>query len=278
MLVLRPTYPLKGLLAVAGLARSTFYYQCKALIAPDRHAGLKEKIVEVFAHHKGRYGYRRVAAAIRATGVLRDPKTVQRCMVKLGLKSPVRAKRYKSFKGEIGTTAPNVLERDFGATGVNEKWVTDVTEFKVAGGKVYLSPIMDLCTGEIITFTMDTRPSLEMATTMLRNALDGLPDGAKPILHSDQGWHYRMPKYQELLAEKGLIQSMSRKGNCHDNASMESFFAVLKTEYFHLHTFKSAEELQSGVAEYIQYYNTDRIKMRLGGLTPVAYRNQLSMT
>ncbi len=277
MLVLRPTFPLKGLLVVAGLARSTFYYQCKALEAPDRHAGLKKQIAEVFARHKGRYGYRRVAATIRAMGVRIDPKTVQRRMVELGLKSPVRAKRYKSFKGEIGTTAPNVLERNFDAAGVNEKWVTDVTEFKVAGGKVYLSPIMDLCTGEIITFTMDTRPSLEMATTMLRNALAGLPDGAKPILHSDQGWHYRMPKYQELLAQTGLTQSMSRKGNCHDNASMESFFAVLKTEYFHLHTFKSVEELQDGVKEYIRYYNTDRIKMRLGGLTPVAYRNQLAI-
>ncbi len=278
MLVLRPNFPLKGLLLVAGLARSTFYYQCGALRAPDRHASLKKLIVEVFTLHKGRYGYRRVAAAIRATGVLIDPKTVQRQMAVMGLKSPVRTKRYKSFKGEIGATAPNILERDFDAAGVNEKWVTDVTEFKVAGGKVYLSPIMDLCTGEIITFTMDTRPSLEMATTMLRDALDGLPEGAKPILHSDQGWHYRMPAYQELLAKKELTQSMSRKGNCHDNASMESFFAVLKTEYFHRHTFRSADELKSGLNEYIRYYNTDRIKMRLGWLTPVAYRNQLSMT
>jgi putative transposase len=278
VLVLRQTFPLKGLLAVAGLASSTFYYQRKALAAPDKHASLKRLVEEVFAHHKGRYGYRRVAAAIRATGLLIDPKTVQRRMVELNLRSPVRAKRYRSFKGEIGTTTPNHLERKFDAATVNEKWVTDVTEFRVPGGKVYLSPIMDLCTGEIITFTMDTRPSLEMATTMLRNALDGLPEGAKPMLHSDQGWHYRMPVFQDLLAKKGLTQSMSRKGNCHDNASMESFFAVLKTEYFHLQKFESAEELQSGVAEYIRYYNTDRIKMRLGGLTPVAYRNQLSMT
>lgn len=262
---------------VAGLARSTFYYQCKALAAPDKHAALKRLIEDVFAHHKGRYGYRRVAATIRATGLLIDPKTVQRRMVELGLKSPVRTKRYKSFKGEIGTTAPNHLERQFEATDINEKWVTDVTEFNVAGGKVYLSPIMDLCTGEIITHTMDKRPSLEMVTTMLRNALDALPESKKPMLHSDQGWQYRMPVFQNLLAKKGLKQSMSRKGNCHDNASMESFFAVLKTEYFHLHTFTSAEELQAGVTEYIRYYNTERIKMRLGGLTPVAYRHQLTM-
>lgn len=277
MLVLRLQFPLTGLLAVTGLARSTFYYQCKALAAPDKHAALKQQIEDVFAYHKGRYGYRRVAETIRATGLLIDPKTVQRRMVDLGLKSPVRTKAYKSFKGEIGVTAPNHLERQFVAEGVNQKWVTDVTEFKVPGGKLYLSPIMDLCTGQIITHTMDTRPSLEMVTSMLRQALAKLPEGDKPMLHSDQGWHYRMPVFQDLLAQRGLQQSMSRKGNCHDNASMESFFAVLKTEYFHLNTFGSAEELEAGVTEYIQYYNTERIKMKLGGLTPEAYRNRLAM-
>ncbi len=278
MLVLRPQYPLASLLVVAGLPRSTFYYQCKALAAPDKHARLKQQIADVFALHKGRYGYRRVAQAIQATGLHIDPKTVQCRMVELGLKSPVRKKVYNSFKGEIGLTAANHLDRKFEATSVNQKWVTDVTEFKVPGGKVYLSPIMDLCSGEIITHTMDTRPSLVMVTTMLRNALAELPEGEKPMLHSDQGWQYRMPVFQELLTQSGLQQSMSRKGNCYDNASMESFFAVLKTEYFHLQTFTDTEDLKAGVNEYIKYYNTQRIKTRLGGLTPVAYRNQLSMT
>jgi transposase InsO family protein len=263
---------------VAGIARSTFYYQCKALAAPDRHAELKCQITEVFARHKGRYGYRRVAAAIRANGIRIDPKTVQSRMRELGLKSPVRKKTYNSFKGEIGVTAPNHLERQFEASRINQKWVTDVTEFKVPGGKVYLSPIMDLCTGEIITHTMDTRPSLGMVTTMLRDAIASLHAEEQPMLHSDQGWQYRMPVFQKLLREKGLKQSMSRKGNCYDNASMESFFALLKTEYFHRETFTCAEELQSGLTEYIRYYNTERIKVRLGGLTPAAYRNQLSMT
>jgi transposase InsO family protein len=276
--VLRPQFPLAGLLGVAGLARSTFYYQCKALAAPDKHARLKQQIADVFALHKERYGYRRVTLAIQATGWRIDPKTVQRRMVEMGLKSPVRKKVYNSFKGEIGLTAPNHLNRQFEAAGVNQKWVTDVTEFKVPGGKVYLSPIMDLCSGEIITHTMDTRPSLAMVTTMLRNALAELPEGEQPMLHSDQGWQYRMPVFQELLTQRGLQQSMSRKGNCYDNASIESFFAVLKTEYFHLQTFTGTDDLKAGVDEYIRYYNTQRIKTRLGGLTPVAYRNQLSMT
>lgn len=276
MLELRPVFPLAGLLVVANLARSTFYYRCKALSRPDKYAEVKQQIKEVFDHHKRRYGYRRVAEVLCARGVVLDPKTVQRLMRELGLKSPVRAKRYNSFKGEIGATAPNHLARQFEAESANQKWVTDVTEFRVGDSKVYLSPIMDLFSGEIVTHTMDTRPSLEMVTTMLRKALAALPECDRPMLHSDQGWQYRMPVFQELLGKRGLQQSMSRKGNCHDNASMESFFAVLKTEFFHLQKFTSTEELQAGIAEYIEYYNTERIKTRLGGLTPVAYRNQHS--
>lgn len=274
MLELRPAFPLAGLLVVANLARSTFYYQCKALARPDKYAQVKQEIQEIFDLHKSCYGYRRVATALGAKGMVFDPKTVQRLMQGLGLKSPVRKKRYNSFKGEIGTTAPNHLARQFEAEGANQKWVTDVTEFRVGDSKVYLSPIMDLFNGEIITHTMDTRPSLELVTSMLRKALVALPERDRPMLHSDQGWQYRMPVFQDLLGQRGLQQSMSRKGNCHDNASMESFFAVLKTEFFHLRKFSSTEELQAGITEYIKYYNTERIKTKLGGMTPVAYRHQ----
>jgi putative transposase len=265
------------LLLLAGLARSTFYYQRTALAAPDKYSELKEQIHEVFAFHKGRYGYRRVTAAIHATGVLINSKTIQRVMAGLGLKSLVRLKKYKSYRGEMGAVASNHLARQFDAVNVNQKWVTDVTEFKVPGGKVYLSPVMDLCNGEIITYTMDTRPSLAMVTRMLRMALATLPKNARPLLHSDQGWQYRMPLYQSLLAQNGLTQSMSRKGNCYDNASMESFFAVLKSEFFHLNTFTSADDLKKGLKDYIRYYNRERIKMKLNGLSPTAYRVQLTM-
>ena len=206
-----------------------------------------------------------------------DFKTIQRLMGKLGLKSLVRLKKYKSYKGGMGAVVPNHLARQFEAADVNEKWVTDVTEFKVPGGKVFLSPVMDLCNGQIIAHTMDTRPSLGMVTSMLKNALAGLPQNATPMVHSDQGWQYRMPLYQKLLEQRGLPQSMSRKGNCHDNACIESFFAVLKSEYFHLNSFTSANELMKGLTEYIRYYNDERIKMKLNGLSPVAYRAQLAM-
>jgi putative transposase len=271
---LRQHYPLPGLLKLAGIARSTFYYQQKALQACDKHAGLKKQIGDIYARHKGRYGYRRITAAIRKLGKQINHKTVQSLMGKLGLKSLVRPKKYRSYKGEVGHAAPHILKRKFDATGANQKWVTDVTEFNVSGAKLYLSPVMDLYNGEIIAFEMAKRPEFALVGIMLKKALKKLKSGETPILHSDQGWHYRMPAYQRALREKSVVQSMSRKGNCLDNAAMESFFAVLKSEFFHLNKFSSVDELRTGLKKYIRYYNHDRIKMKLKGLSPVQYRTQ----
>ena len=269
---LRQQYPLAGLLAFAGLARSTFYYQLKARQASDKHRQLKDTIRSVFARHKGRYGYRRITAAIRQTGKAVNHKTVQRLMTVLGLKSLVRPKRYRSFKGEIGQAAPHELQRKFTAAGANQKWVTDVTEFNVAGEKLYLSPVLDLYNGEIVAFETARRPAFDLVSSMLKKALHKLAPHEKPMLHSDQGWQYRMPAYQRILRERGLVQSMSRKGNCHDNASMESFFAVLKTECFHPHKFKSIDELKKALVAFIRYYNHKRRSSVLGGLSPVEFR------
>ena len=260
---LRQQYPLAGLLAFAGLARSTFYYQLKARQASDKHQQLKDAIRSVFARHKGRYGYRRVTAAIRQTGKTVNHKTVQRLMTVLGLKSLVRPKRYRSFKGEIGQAAPHELQRKFQAASANQKWVTDVTEFNVAGEKLYLSPVMDLYNGEIIAFETARRPAFGLVSSMLKKALHKLAPHDKPMLHSDQGWQYRMPAYQRLLRERGLVQSMSRRGNCLDNAAMESFFAVLKSECFYLNKFVSVDALEAELTRYIHYYNHDRIKLKL---------------
>jgi transposase InsO family protein len=272
---LRQQYPLAGLLKVAGLKRSTFYYQRKVLEVGDKYADLKSKIKAVYDLHKGRYGYRRIAHVVEKAGYLVCQNTVQRLMGQLQLKSLVRIKKYKSFKGEIGAAAPNILERDFEASALNEKWVTDVTEFKVGGETVFLSTLMDLCTGEVIAHETDTRPSLSLVMNMLDKAFAKLGYGDKPILHSDQGWQYRMNRYQDLLQKNSVVQSMSRKGNCHDNAAMESFFAVLKSEYFYLNKFTSVQQLRTGLNEYIDYYNHDRIKMKLKGLSPAQYRTQL---
>jgi putative transposase len=215
-------------------------------------------------------------SALRQLGHTINHKTVQRLMGELGLKSLVRIKKYQSYKGETGRTAPNHLDRKFSAKQPNQKWVTDVTEFKVADEKLYLSPVMDLFNGEIVAFETARRPVFSMVSGMLKKAMDKVSEDAKPMVHSDQGWQYQMPAYQRLLGDRGMVQSMSRKGNCHDNAAMESFFGTLKSEFFYLNKFAGVEDLKSGLVEYIRYYNQDRIKLSLGGLTPVQFRLRAS--
>ena len=256
------------------MARSTFYYQQKARLAGDKNAGTKETIQNLYDLHKGRYGYRRITAALRHQGKLINHKAVQRLMGQMDLKSLVRIKKYRSYKGDVGTTAPDLLQRQFDAEGANQKWVTDVTEFNVAGEKLYLSPVMDLYNREIIAFEMAKRPVFKLVETMLKKALSKLGKDDRLTLHSDQGWQYRMPAYQESLKAHTVTQSMSRKGNCLDNAAMESFFAVLKSELFYLNKFTSPEALQKGIKDYIHYYNHERIKLKLKGLSPVQYRTQ----
>ncbi len=274
MQALRQQHPVAALLRAAGLARSTFYYQLGALRGGDRHIDLKAKIRAVFERHKGRYGYRRVTAAIRQAGHLVNHKAVQRLMGQLQLKSVVRPKKYRSWRGETAQASPNLLQRQFDAAGPNQKWVTDVTEFNVGGQKLYLSPVMDLYNGEIVAWQMDRRPGFDLVRGMLKKALARLGREERPMLHSDQGWHYRMPAWRGRLRRRGVIQSMSRKGNCLDNAAMESFFGTLKSECYRLERFTCVEQLRKAVDNYIHYYNHERIKLKLKGLSPVQYRTQ----
>jgi putative transposase len=271
---LRRQYPLPGLLKLVGLARSTYYYQIGVQAAGDKYAPLKAMIKAEYERHKGRYGYRRITAALRQLGQHVNNKVVQRLMGVLKLKSLVRLKKYKSFKGEVGQAAPNELNRQFDATEPNTKWTTDVTEFNVGGEKLYLSPVLDLYNGEIVAFEMNRRPEFKLVTAMLTKAFSRLGSADKPMLHSDQGWQYRMTAYRDELKERGMVQSMSRKGNCYDNAAMESFFGVLKSELFYLTKFTSIDQLEAAIVDYIHYYNHDRIKLKLGGLSPVQFRTQ----
>ena len=151
-------------------------------------------------------------------GIRLNRKTVQRLMNECGLVCRVRMKKYRSYKGEVGKIAPNLLNRDFHAEKPNQKWVTDVTEFSLFGEKLYLSPILDLCSSDLVSYTISDRPILSMVTSMLDKAFENLPDGTNLILHSDHGWQYQHKQYQTMLREKGVRQSMSRKGNCLDNA------------------------------------------------------------
>lgn len=269
---LRQSFPIVGLLKVVDLPRSTFYAWDVARKALDKYAQAKELIKQIYDEHRGRYGYRRIACALREHGIELHANTVRRLMGVLGLKSVQRVKRFNSFRGKVGVVAPNHLERDFSASAPNQKWATDVTELKVGDEKVYLSTVKDLCTREIVAHEIGLRPTMELVNSMLKKALATLGAGQAPTMHSDQGWHYQMPEYRKLLSDHNVLQSMSRKGNCLDNASMESFFAVLKTECFHKQKFADANALTATIDEYIQYYNTKRISMVLGGLTPFQCR------
>ena len=256
------------------MARSTFYYYLKRLSMSDRHTSAKERIKKIYDFHKGRYGYRRITIEMKKLGYVINHKTVLKLMNQCGIRCMVRMKKYHSYKGEAGNVAPNLLERNFYAQAPNQKWVTDVTEFSLFGEKLYLSPIMDLFNSEIISYSISARPTFDMVVKMTEEAFKKIPDDTNLILHSDQGWHYHMIPYQLKLKKKGIRQSMSRKGNCLDNAVIENFFGLLKSELLYLQKFDSMANFIKELILYIDYYNNVRIKIKLKGLSPVQFRTQ----
>ncbi|MBU8919068.1 IS3 family transposase [Bacillus sp. FJAT-29953] len=270
---LRHEFKIIDLVKVADIPRSTYYYWIKQMNRPDKYQEIKELIKEIFEEHQGRYGYRRITLEFRNRGIKINHKTVRRLMNEMGLKCLVRMKKYRSYRGQAGKIAPNILERNFKASKPNEKWVTDVTEFHLHGEKLYLSPILDLYNGEIIAYNIEKRPVFLLVSKMLDKAFERLNEEDTPILHSDQGWHYQMKQYQHALKERGITQSMSRKGNCLDNAVMENFFGLLKSELLYLKKFESMEHFKLELENYIYYYNHKRIKAKLKGMSPVQYRN-----
>ena len=240
----------------------------------DKHKAAKEEITAIYHENRGRYGYRRITAELCNRNLPLNHKTVQRLMKELGLVCRVRMKKYRSYKGEVGKIAPNLLNRDFHADRPNQKWVTDVTEFSLFGEKLYLSPVLDLCSSDLVSYTISERPVLSMVTTMLEKAFEKIPDNTNLILHSDQGWQYQHKQYQRMLREKGIRQSMSRKGNCLDNAVIENFFGLLKSELLYLQDFESMEHFKRELIDYLDYYNNRRIKAKLKGLPPAIHRQQ----
>ena len=240
----------------------------------DKYSEIKLVIKDIFHENKGRYGYRRIKMELHKRGYYINHKTVQKLMKQCYLKCEVRKRKYRSYKGEVGNIAENVINRNFHADKPNQKWVTDVTEFSIQDKKIYLSPILDLYNSEIISYNLSTSPTFHQTMDMLDIAFEKVHETSGLILHSDQGWQYQMKRYQARLKENGIIQSMSRKGNCLDNSVMENFFGILKTEMFYKHNFTSVEHLLNEIKDYIEYYNNKRIKCKLKGLSPVQYRIQ----
>jgi transposase InsO family protein len=216
-------------LECSGLARSTYHYHRARAKRFDKYAFEREAVTRIFSENRARYGYRRIALALRLEeGLCLSGKTVAKLMREEGLYCLVRRKKYRSYRGEVGAAAPHLLQRDFSADRPGLKWVTDVTEFRVAAAKVYLSPVIDLFNGEVISYSVSSSPNMRMVLNMVGGALGKLRPGDRPILHSDQGWQYRHSRYRRVLELNGITQSMSRKGNCLDNACAENFFGHLK--------------------------------------------------
>lgn len=261
-----------ALLELATIPRSTYYYYLNKLNSEDKYKKVKQEMQAIYHENRGRYGYRRITMELQNRGYKINHKTVLKLMKILGLQCFVRMKKYKSYKGETGKICDNILNRSFKADEPNQKWVTDVTEFKLFGTKIYLSPIIDLFNGEVISYNISDRPVFIQVMDMINKAFDKIPDNSNLILHSDQGWQYQMKQYQTALKEKGVVQSMSRKGNCYDNSLAENFFGLLKSELLYLQQFNSVDHFKKELIEYIDYYNNKRIKGKLKGMSPVNYR------
>ena len=237
---------------------------------------LINEIETIYYQHKSNYGYRRIKDELKRKGIIVNEKKVRRIMIKLDLTK----EKYNSYMGQIHTSTDNIVERQFKADAPNKKWVTDVTEFHCFWGKLYLSATMDLYAGDIVAYDISKHPDYDQIERMLNIAFTKYPNLNGLIIHSDQGWQYTYFKYINTLSSKGILQSMSRKGNCLDNAVIESFFGVLKKEMFYGNelSFGNYDELKTAIDEYIDYYNSKRIKRKLGGLTPIEYRNAYNGT
>lgn len=276
----RTRYPLNELLRMTGMPKSSYFYQKEAQIQPDKYVALRAKVKKVFTENQSRYGYRRVHAEIKVNETIISEKVIRRIMKEEQLVVSCKKKRrYSSYKGEISPAVENLVARDFHADAPNKKWLTDLTEFHISAGKVYLSPIIDCFDGLVVSWTIGTSPDAELVNTMLDDALCNLADGEHPIIHTDRGCHYRWPGWISRMETTGLIRSMSKKGCSPDNSACEGFFGRLKNEMFYFRSWKnvSIDQFIIELDNYIRWYNEKRIKMSLGAMSPLAYRRSIAL-
>jgi len=276
---LRERFPLKDLLQSLQIAKSSYCYQVIAMNT-DRYSAMRETVRTVFEESKERYGYRRVHAVIKQGGKKISEKVVRRLMREQNLSvRKVKKRKYSSYQGEITPAVENVINRDFHAEKPNEKWLTDITEFHIPAGKVYLSPIIDCFDGMPVSWTIGTSPDANLVNTMLDEGILTLAEGEKPLVHSDRGAHYRWPGWIERMEAAGLTRSMSKKGCSPDNSACEGFFGRLKNEMFYGVSWKGVtiDSFIHELDQYIQWYANDRIKLSLGGMSPMDYRKSLGL-
>ncbi len=277
---LRTKYPLKNLLNSLQLVKSSYYYQRSAKGINTKYDKIKEEIIHLFNNNYKCYGYRRIHKILKDQGICVSEKVVRRLMREEDLVAKTKkTRKYNSYKGELSPAPDNMIQRDFSADKPNSKWLTDITEFRLPAGKVYLSPIIDCFDGKVVQWSISNQPDAEMTTSMLESAINTLVEGETPIIHSDRGSHYRWPGWIHLIEKAGLKRSMSKKGYTPDNAACEGFFGRIKNEMFYNRKWSniSIDDFTRILDQYLKWYNNDRVKMKLGGKSITAYRKSLGI-
>jgi transposase InsO family protein/transposase-like protein len=273
------TYRLNELLDAVGLPKSSYFYHKARMKLPEKYAESRVHIKEIFNSNWQCYGYRRIRVELCKSGQYLAEKVIRRLMKEEDLvaHSSCKRRRYNSYYGEISPPADNIIQRNFQATVPNKKWLTDISEFRIPAGKVYLSPIVDCFDGLVVSWKVGVRPTAQLVNGMLDEAISSLHSEEQPIVHSDRGAHYRWPGWINRMSDAQLTRSMSRKGCSPDNAACEGFFGRLKTEFFYPRDWSKAtiEELMSEMNKYIQWYNQKRIKISLGSKSPTEHRLSL---
>lgn len=263
----------------SGLPKATYYYWQARFDRTNKDEAIEQEMLTIRSEHANA-GYRPMVELLKKRGIVANHKKVQRLMKKLGLRVTAfwhKSRKYNSYKGDVGKVAKNKLHRRFNSSVPHQKITTDTTEFKYydkgVQKKLYLNPYLDLFNNEVISFEISKKPTYQAITNALQQALEVTSDCPfRRTFHSDQGWAYQMKNYVFILKSHKIIQSMSRKGNCHDNSVMENFFGLLKQEIYYGHVFNSFEELSKAITIWIDYYNVKRIKKKLNWMSPIQYR------
>jgi len=271
-------YPVSMLCAITNVCRSSYYKWLRSTQNPSakklEDEVIMEKILECHRRLKGIYGYLRVRVWLQRTyGLNVNHKRVYRLMKALGIRSTIRRKKPYFGSKEATVKSDNVLNREFNATSPNQKWVTDITFLPYNQKNLYLSAVLDIYNNEVIAYCIGKRNDLNLVLETVQKATYKRKT-KKTLLHSDQGFQYTHKTYNRLLEQKKMVVSMSRKGNCWDNACIESFFSHLKSECFHLHAFESEEQLIQAIEQYILFYNNERFQKKLNNLSPVEFRTK----
>ena len=278
--VLKNRYSLPLLLQKLQLSKSSYYYQEQSLKKEDKYTLLRVRVIELFTENKGRYGYRRIHALLKRENIIVSEKVIRRIMKEEQLVVKIkRTRKYNSYQGEISPAVDNLINRNFSASKPNEKWLTDITEFAIPAGKVYLSPIVDCFDGLLVNWNISTSPDALLVNSMLDDAAKLLSVGEKPIIHSDRGVHYRWPGWIDRMEKNGFIRSMSKKGCSPDNSACEGVFGRIKNEMFYNADWSGVNisEFIGILNDYLYWYNEKRIKKSLGYLSPIEYRHRLGL-